>query len=359
MSVGINAKTDDLITRFLLGELSEQERAEVEERFLTDNHFFEEVLAVEDALLDQYLNDQISGEQLEHAQTLFQSSPGQKRELEFTKELIASLREANLKKKRTTLDMTPSTFVGTTDRIHSQAEADTDNDASESPGGAFTPPPPGLKHFSTYSNATAWLLISLACITLLVWAFYHYYQKRSWEAQMAAVERSNQEARDKLSELTQGQAELNRQLELEKERRARAEELIAQLENRKPGEITRPDGSDNAERTTSLLLSPAALDRGGNSKTVRLKAGSKPIQLQLELGEGKRYSRYSLLLTTFDGRKVWSKDSIDASQIRQGRLFLTLPSSLLEYEDYRIELKGLADNGELVHVADYIFKVRR
>lgn len=348
----MNAKSDDLIKRFLLGELSEEERAQVEERFLADNDFFEEVLSAEDALMDQYVLGQLSGQQLERAKTLFQTSPGQKREVEFTKKLVASLRGAGLEKNQTAADITHTAFAETTDKIHSRNEIISANSESESTPGAFSLIPLDLRNLTPRSTAVGWLFVSLVCLSLLSWVLYFYYQKRTWEAQMAAVERTNQDAREKLSELMQGKEELNRKLEDEKERRERAEELIAQLQARKPDGITKPD------RIISILLTPANLDRGGNSKTISLKAGSKRVRLQLQLGEGQHSSLYSVLLTTFDGRRVWSKDSIDASQIKQGRLTLVLPPSLLEHEDYRIELKGLSDSGEFVHVADYIFKVR-
>jgi hypothetical protein len=353
MSVSMSAKTDDLITRFLLGELSEQERAQVEERFLADNEFFEEVLAAEDALMDRYLRGQLSGEQLERAKTLFQSSPRQRRDVEFTKRLIASIRGADSAHEQSTSDVTHTTFAASTDKIHSREEIIPATSEPESSDETFQLIPPGFKNLAPRSAAIGWLFVSLVCFSLLSWIVYLYYQKRGHEAQMAAVERSNQETREKLSELMKGKEELSRQLEDEKERRSRAEELIAQLQVRQPDEITRPN------RITSILLAPAALERGGNSRTISLKAETKRIQLQLEVGESQRYSRYSVLLSTFDGRKVWSKDSIDASQIKQGRLSLVLPSSLLEDEDYRIELKGSSDNGDFVHVADYIFKVRR
>jgi hypothetical protein len=186
---------------------------------------------------------------------------------------------------------------------------------------------------------------------------YLYSQKKGWEAQRAAVERSSQEARERLSEEMQGKAELSRQLEIEKEKRAqaeeKAEELAAQMRARQPDKINRP------ETITSIILAPTTLERGGNSKVLSLKAETGRVQLQLELDEGQRYSQYSVLLTTFDGRRVWSRNSVAASQIKQGRLNLVLPASLLEYEDYKIELKGLSENGDFVHVADYLFKARR
>ena len=152
--------------------------------------------------------------------------------------------------------------------------------------------------------------------------------------------------RERLSEERQTKEELNKQLEIEREKRAEAEELVARLQERKPVVIA------------SGRLSPTVFERGGSPKTVTLKAGTKRVYLRLQLDDGQRYSRYSVLLTTFDGRRVWGEESLDAGRVRNGRLTLPLPPSVLEYEDYRIELRGLSDNGESVHVADYVFKVR-
>jgi flagellar biosynthesis protein FliP len=352
MSVGMNAKTDDLITRFLLGELSEEERTEVEKRFLADNEFFEEVLSAEDALIDQYLLGQLNEEQLERAKTLFQSSPRQKREVEFTKELIATVREANLEKPTSPARQT--TFLEAADKTHPGEKTTSATAEIEDSARKFPLIPAGLQNLTPRFTAIVGLAILLVCFSLVFWIFYLYSQKRDWEAQhrnseseRLAVERSNQEARKQLSEEIQGKEDLSRQLEFEKEKRAQAEELVAQLQARKP------------ERITSILLNPTALERGGSSKPITLKADTKRIQFQLALEEPQRYRRYSVLITTFDGRIVWSKDSLDPSQIKRGRLTSVLPSSLFGYEDYRIELKGLTDNGDYVHVADYIFRVRK
>jgi hypothetical protein len=322
----------------------------VEKRFLADNEFFEEVLSAEDALIDQYLLGQLSDEQRRRAQALFQSSTGQKREVKFTKELIASVRDANPKNNQTS--SAPKQIPSTEAANKTQPEeALSDNSKIESPATWFWLNLPGLKNLAPRFATIGGLVILLVCLSLIIWIFYLYSQKRGWEAQRIAVERSSQEALEMLSKEKLEKAELQRQLEIEKEIRAQAEEqaeeLIAQALPRRP------------ERITSILLTPATLERGGNSKTVSLKAETGRVQFQLELDENYRHSRYSVVLTTFDGRRVWSKDALDAGQTRGGRLTLTLPSSLLEYEDYRIELKGLTDNGDFVHVADYIFKVRK
>jgi hypothetical protein len=109
----------------------------------------------------------------------------------------------------------------------------------------------------------------------------------------------------------------------------------------------------------SVALQPTVFERGGSSKTVTLTPGTRRIQLQLQVNQAQSYARYSVTLITFEGKKIWSKNAIPASQIKHGRLTLLLPSSLLKYDDYRAELEGSSEDDKSTHVADYTFKVRK
>lgn len=51
----MEATNEQSITRFLLGELPEDERQNIEERFFADNSFYEQVLAVQEELADDYV----------------------------------------------------------------------------------------------------------------------------------------------------------------------------------------------------------------------------------------------------------------------------------------------------------------
>lgn len=343
----MNDRTDDLITRFLLGELSEEERTKVEQRFLTDNKFFDQLLAVEDSLIDEHLLGQLSDEKRRPAKILLQSSLAQKREVEFTRELIALLHETNPEKNVTTSAVRQPGFIEPTDKGYPEKETISARPEVETTAPAFSLFAEGLRSVAPRFSAIAPLVALLVCLSLIYWIFHLYSQKRAWEAQRTVMERSNQEALDEVKEEAQGRADLGQRLEIEKEKRAKTEELLAQLQSRRP------------ETVTPIFLSPTTFERGGSSKTVTLKPKTGRIQLQLELDQSQRYTQHSVLITTFDGRKVWSKDSIPPSQINQGKLTLVLPSSLLKYEDYRIELRGLSETGNFVHVADYTLKVRK
>src|ERR1041385_4773908 len=94
MSVEPTQENAELMTRFLLGQLSEEERREVEERFLADDEYFAQLLVIEDSLADDYVFGRLNEEDQKNAELLFGSSALEKREVRFTEDLIAALRHA-------------------------------------------------------------------------------------------------------------------------------------------------------------------------------------------------------------------------------------------------------------------------
>jgi hypothetical protein len=314
MSSESKANTDDLLIRFLLDEVSEEERVQVENRFLADNDFFEGLLAAESALLDQYAQGKLTGPRLRQAQSLFELSSLQKGEVEFTKTLIAELRENHL----------------ANDRV-----------AAASVGSARLPVP------ASYVRRFGWTVALLLCISLLIWVAFLYSSRRSLEAQRVAAEQRAEEARQKLNEQLKAGGELNRQLQTEIERRTQAEELLAQMQTRQPPEFT------------SILLFPATGERGKRNEIVSLKPGSRLVQIQLQVDEPEKYKRYRVKISTVAGREIWKNDSIGIDRIRHDRLSLLLQAQLFEHEDYKIELNGQTADGSFAYIADYTFKVRK
>jgi hypothetical protein len=179
-----------------------------------------------------------------------------------------------------------------------------------------------------------WITFVFVGLLLAAWIVYLQVQKRKLETMRAAAEQSNRETTSKLGDEVERNLLLSRELEAERQKRQKAEEMLAQSQpGRSPGVL-------------SILLTPATFERGsGNAKVAKLTANTDRIRLLLTLGQGATYERYSLLIATFGGRKVWSSDSITKASIRQGRLEVVLPGNLVEYEDYRLELQGVSDAG--------------
>ena len=297
----MNSNLNDLATRFLLGELSEAERREVEERFLGDNEFFEQVLASEDALLDEYLSGTLSEEQQLRAKMLFESSREQREHVERTKQLLARVK-------------------------------------SGGPEAGITQPPPNVgPRISTLAWATLGLFVLLGS-----WALYLAYRQRNLSVKEAAAEQSVRQINEALN------AEFARrdrlQEELESERR-KNEELLAQLQS-------------EGQPSTTVTLKPQHFERSDQSTLQTVKVDTPQIKIHLVLESDARYERYDVAITTFGGREV-QKLSLNANQVARDMLTMTLPVSIFGSDDFKIDLRGAFANGQSEHLADYAFRLTR
>lgn len=333
--------TDDLATRFLLGELSEEERQAVEQRFLTDNQFFEEVRAAESALVDQYLLGRLTGAERASAKRLFESSPHQRQTLESSKELMNLVRQADHESSANQ----PDTKIDRANQSRPKEPATNSVRTHESE--QLIPNIPQASW--TSKRRLIWFAtLSVALIVSLVAVVAHFHsQQKAWDATRQTLEQERLSAYEQLRVETQRREQIARQLEIEVQKRLSTEELVATL---------RPNLRN---RTISVFLTPATIERGDNPNIVTFKMGASHIQLQLELDPNWHFSRYGVLITTFEGTKIPSPQSLDSSYIKQGKLELFVPGSSLKPQDYRIALSGWSDSQDSIHLADYVFKVRK
>lgn len=80
--------TDALLREFLLGNVSDEAQERIESLFLTDPHTRERVLAIEQELIDEYLEDSLSGGDKERFVSLYVQTSEQRRKLRITKSII-------------------------------------------------------------------------------------------------------------------------------------------------------------------------------------------------------------------------------------------------------------------------------
>ncbi len=81
-------RKEEKIKRFLLGELSEDEREAFEGEFLFDHDRFEEIEVVEDELIESYLRDTMSGDEKAKFEESYLATKRGLEKVEITRELI-------------------------------------------------------------------------------------------------------------------------------------------------------------------------------------------------------------------------------------------------------------------------------
>lgn len=78
---------EELIKRYLLGSLGEEEQAEVEDRLMTDEEYFNELPLVEGELADDFVFGNLSAEEEAKARDLFRVAPEWRQNLKYAEAL--------------------------------------------------------------------------------------------------------------------------------------------------------------------------------------------------------------------------------------------------------------------------------
>lgn len=73
-----------VIRRYLLGQLNEEQQAEIEARLFADDTYFGQVELEEDTLIDAYLNSELSNEEVRQFESHFLTTPGRRHALDFS-----------------------------------------------------------------------------------------------------------------------------------------------------------------------------------------------------------------------------------------------------------------------------------
>ena len=91
--------SEDSIRKFLLGDLSDKEQVEIEDRAFSDRQFLGQVLAVEQDLIDEYVRGEIPADRLQRFQSHFLASPERRKKVTFAKALATVLSDSAASEK--------------------------------------------------------------------------------------------------------------------------------------------------------------------------------------------------------------------------------------------------------------------
>src|SRR4030095_11859850 len=78
---------EELAVRYLLGDLTDDEQVEVEDRAFADHQYMERMLAVEDDLIDNYLRGSLSERERSQFEKRFLASDHRRQKIEFARAL--------------------------------------------------------------------------------------------------------------------------------------------------------------------------------------------------------------------------------------------------------------------------------
>ncbi len=300
---------DDLMMRYLLGDVSDDEQVRLEELYFADDRVFEQLAALEDELIDAYVRAELSGPQRKQFEVYFLNSTERRRKLAFAESFSRYLSEAP--------------------RATSFAERETWRNRITG-------------WLGIHGRTARWAFAAAGAVVLIVGA---------------GLVRENWRLRTQLRQMQAEQTELQQ----------REEQLSRQLSQSNVPSTGSAPGKAPAEVAGSqphslpivaLTLAPGLLRGSAKQEALIIPHGPHHVQLQLALENNTSYASYLATLETAEGTRVWSKEGLKTTpEGGTNIVVLELASSLLGNKDYIVRLRGTRSNAATEEIAGYSFRV--
>jgi len=309
------------IRQYLLGKLSEPEQVEIEDRAFADQRVLEQILAVEQDLIDDFVSGDIPAESRQDFQQHFLASAERRKKIAFAKALAAVVNE----RPALVIDVAPAPSLRT------------------KLAAFFTRP------VTAYSFAAASLLL----LFVGSWLVIDRIRLRSEIAQLRTAQES--------------QTAQNRQLEKDlANQRLQNQELMANRgtqPQQTPTLEIQPESPQQPTTPTSPVVVALALlpgiSRGSNSvPQLAIAKAVSLVRVQIGIDPQENYRRYRVELRTENGQQVLAQGNLLARVGSHGRSIpLGVPASALRNGRYELALKGITESGTTEDVGFYYFNV--
>jgi len=296
--------------RYLLGELSEQEQAALEEKYFSDPQVFNEVLRVESELVDAYARGQLSTEMRVRFEQTYLNHPARRQRVEFARALTTRIDERAV----TRVEQSP---VRTSWKQRFLAIVGVQG--------------PKLR----FAMALIILLITLAGVWLFVIRGPRQQQRKAENqtAPQQPTQAPNQPAQEE-----------------------RAEQIPP--EKAQPSPNSTPN---SAPPIVSLALTVGGVRsaEGGSTQTLVIPHDTTHAQILLNLKDDT-YRRYRASLQEIGGPEIFTQTNIRPRKTKAGARFVfKVPASELTSGDYVLTLGGITPTGEVDDLTKSLFRIEK
>jgi hypothetical protein len=318
IGMAANLNNEKLIARYLLGELSEEQQVEVEDRAFADKEYLGSITAVENDLIDEYVRHELSETDRRKFESRFLGSAERRKRVEFAKALARI----------------PEKTVQT------------------------VPWRESLYAFISGLNPVAKVAFAAAMLLLVVggaWLLTETLRLRRQFTQLQAENQSRQLLEQQIEAERRRNEELNARLNQEKQQREQSDESLRQL-----SETADPTNPPPRPVIASLTLLPG-ISRGGSDKpSLVVQDDARLVRLNIGIDPEEQYKSFAIELRTTAGRQVWTRENLAARNRGGARAIgLTLPASVLKSGEYELRLSGLKAGGQAEDIGFYYFDVKK
>jgi anti-sigma factor RsiW len=311
---------EQLMRRYLLGALAEEEQAEMEDRFFADDEVYERLEMAKDDLIEDYLDGILSSHERAQFESHFVASPRWRQEVGLTRALmkVASRGSAH----QTTVPERAEPVAVSWQQFFQAL--------------------PGKIRWAVAAS----LLVGTVGGTWLVGQTVQLRRRLATEEQ--AWQQRESELERQLAEQQKRGSELAQQLEHERAERERIEQELLQ-------------GRPAVTSILSMLLLPTRRLRGESVKPARLVIvpGVRTVRLELALDTDEEFSGFQAALRRRgEENELWSASQWRAQTTGQGKTIgVRVPANIFTPGDYRLVLNGVTADGNVDEIHRYDFTV--
>ena len=324
-----NRDSDEIIVRFLLGELPEAERDQIEERYFSDAEYFEQICAVENDLIDRYARGLLSTKEQEMFERGYLTTPARRKRVAFARSLARAAAQvqtadAREEERRTRPSSWWQSFIASLCG-------------------------PGL---------VTQLSMAMALILLVggVWAVLEISKLRR---DLTTVSQERMAKTEREQELARQVRELETKIAEAGEERDDLAQQLEQLRQQQRELESRQDPSQGSPSVVAFVLDAGAERAGGDTPTLTIKRDIDFVRMQVNF-DGGNYSSYKAQISTVKGTEIFSQGGIKARQSRNGAaISVKVPAQKLKGADYIMTLSGVSPQGVLEEVDKILFRVER
>ena len=316
------------IVRFLLGDLSEEHRLELEEQIFKDDSCYRQVLAIEEELADDYVQNNLSASQRSRFEQNLLGSRRRRDGVEFAAALSRALIAFE------TPNMTAPPRVSWWNSLL-----------------AFLRPRSIRLAFVTSFAALA-LLVGAVGLVIENHRLSHRVEQARRE-QDSSINRTRSNETDALIKQRELEGEIANLGTQSGEMQAKLIQKQHELEALRRSLQQRAQTSPSTFAT--FVLSPGLTRGTDEPEKLIIHPSTRLVQIQLALEKEEDYQSYLAEIRTARGNLVWSKSNLTTERTGYGlAVSLTIPAKLLSAGEYELALKG-ATKGKLEAVGYYYF----
>ena len=313
---------EDMVCRYLLGDLPEADQHTLEQAFFADGKAFERVWEIENQLVDRYVRGRLSAHDTVLFEQNYLDSPVHRERVAFARNLVGA--------------------------VDSGAEG----------GAAHSITPPQSSRWSSFLASfrrDSWRWAMIPAMLVLAVAVAGLFSERS------RLQNQIRQLNDERASERQRAQELEKEVAAEREK---SDELATALERLREDSPTAEHpaqtqpGQNPVRAVVSFLLSPLLVRTGGEAQQVRIATDTQTILLQMKV-KSSGVRMFQVELRTVEGTEVWSRTSIKSRpQANDGALVsVAIPASKLIAGDYILTLSGTRGATETEEINRYFFKV--